>query len=224
MSTSRRVKIDPGASRHARPYHLGMIRGGTLVLALLLGCSASGGEIGAPSGSDSGGGEPGAGGLGESGAPSEPTSGTGGTAGSTSPDLCQAGDERLCSCAPGYGGKQTCSAFGWNLCVCPDWPPDSTGGAGGSGGTGGSSAGSGGSPGVGLGAACTTGTDDCAGLVTPAFATPICVQADGLEGGEPRTGHCTWACFGASMPCEERGGECKPVGELIPHCVVWATP
>lgn len=200
-----------------------MFRG--LVALLLLGCSPTG-ETGAPSGSDSGGtggSEAGASGDGGMG----PVAGTGGTseAGTAGtggePDLCQAGDERLCSCAPGYGGKQTCSDFGWNLCVCPDWPPaGGTGGSGGSGGTGGDS---GGSPSVGLGSSCTTGTDDCVGLVTPPGVTPICVQSDGLEGGEPRPGHCTWPCFGASATCTERGGECRAVGELTSHCVAWET-
>lgn len=115
-----------------------MFRG--LVALLLLGCSASG-ENGAPSGSNSGGtggteaGASGDGGMGPAaGTGGTSEAGTGGTGGE--PDLCQAGDERLCSCAPGYGGKQTCSDFGWNLCVCPDWPPaGGTGGSGGSGGT-----------------------------------------------------------------------------------------
>ena len=68
---------------------------------------------------------------GGTGGPSE--AGSAGTGGE--PDLCQAGDERLCSCAPGYGGKQTCSPFGWNLCSCPDWPPDGGAGTSGTGGT-----------------------------------------------------------------------------------------
>jgi hypothetical protein len=203
MSTSRRVKIDPGASRHGRPYHPGMIRGGTLVLSLLLGCSASGGEIGAPSGSDfggTGGTEPGTGGLGESGAPSEPTAGTGGgtagTGGSGSPDLCQAGDERLCSCAPGYGGKQTCSDFGWNLCVCPDWPPDSTGGSGGSGGAG--------EP------------------MTGQWWAPCVSQELCNTGYSCRDGRCTFDCrdsthqlsVGLQNQCESLGGTCSSASPM----------
>jgi hypothetical protein len=200
MSTSRRVKIDPGASRPGRPYHHRMFRGGTLVLSLLLGCSPSGGEIGAPSGSDSGG-EPGSGG--ESGAPSEPTSGTGGTGGTGGDPVGGAG-----GAIAGSGG---------------------TAGVGSAGQAGLGGAGTGGTEPTEpeLGSGCTIGGDECAGMDIQFRGTPICVPTDGMAGGElGRPGHCTWSCGGFTsnpevVACTDQGGSCMPVGTLISHCVAW---
>lgn len=198
-----------------------MLRGGFLALAFL-GCSASGetGATIAPNPGGTGGSEagaPGDGGMGPiagTGGTSEAgTAGTGGT-----PDLCQAGDERLCSCAPGYGGKQTCSDFGWNICRCPDWQPAGAGGsgAGGAGGSGGTE--------PWLGRDCETGTDQCrvGPPELPIGKAPLCMQASGVPGGgSGQPGYCSFACSATdnAQACVDLGGTCMPAGDLISHCV-----
>src|SRR5688572_17406700 len=151
-----------------------MLRGCFLALALL-GCSASTGEPVDPDSTGSGGTpQAGSGGshseAGNGGAtPQAGSSGSGG-----SPDLCQDGDERLCSCAPTYGGKQTCGVWGWNTCICPDWPPPGSGGSAGE------------PSGPHLGSDCTFGTDECSSMSAPVGKPPVCMQSDGLAGGDSR--------------------------------------
>lgn len=193
---------------------------GFLFGALLLGCSASG-ETGAPSdrndgGTSASGGSEQAGGAGLGGEATAGTSGGGSGGFAGAPDLCQAGDERLCSCAPTYGGKQTCSDFGWNLCVCPGWPPE--GGAGGDSAGTGATGGSGGGPEPWLGRDCTFGVDTCEDGA-PDGIDPTCIQGDGIAGGVKRPGYCTFLCANPDETCSSLSGSCSSVGQLLAHCV-----
>lgn len=188
---------------------------GALVFVSLLGCSGGAGEepSGNPGEFGDGGAEGGtAGNAGSTGGTGSTASvgGTGaGTAGTGgTPNECEPSTEQPCGCPDGAVGQRRClQAAVWGECQCQGGEP-------GAGGEGGSVAW--------LGRTCTYGTDECQ-IGAPDSVNPICVQADGMAGGEPgRPGYCSYACKPVSNEadaCTGLGGTCTTVGALVSHCV-----